>query len=107
MSTICIPIPDLQKHKTVDLEITIDGVRRMMNYRVESFPWPAVLGPEDRIDLLKSYLEHHSSDWELVQIGPPDGEVVPITFRRHVDAHDPPRPSDGIIHLPGQPGAGP
>ena len=84
MSSICIPIPDLQKHKTVELEVTIDGVRRIMNYRVESFPWPEVLGPEDRIDLLKSYLEHYADGWDLVQIGPPDGEVVPITFRQSV-----------------------
>ena len=81
---ICIPIPDLHKHKTVDLELTVDGEKRAMTYRVESFPWPEVLGTEDKVDLLKSYLANETGEWELVQIGPPDGDVVPITFRREV-----------------------
>lgn len=84
MSTICIPIPNLHRHKMVEVEVTLDGTRKLMNYRVESFPWPEVLSPEDRIDLLKSYLEGDQQGWELVQIGPPEGGVVPITFRRHV-----------------------
>jgi hypothetical protein len=82
MSTICIPIPDLHKHKTVDLEITVDGEKRALTYRVESFPWPEVLSSGDKVDLLRSYLKHETGEWELVQIGPPDGEMVPITFRR-------------------------
>ncbi|MFT5143488.1 MAG: hypothetical protein ACI80V_001212 [Rhodothermales bacterium] len=68
----------------MELEVTVDGVRSAVHYKVESFPWPAVLGPEDRIDLLKSYLKYETGDWELVQIGPPNGETVPITFRQHV-----------------------
>ena len=84
MGLICIPIPDLHRHKTVDLEVTVDGEKRVLNYRVESFPWPEVLGSEDKVDTLRNYLKHETDDWELVQIGPPDGEMIPITFRRQV-----------------------
>lgn len=84
MSVICIPIPDLQRHRTVGLEITVDGTRRVMNYRVETVPWPDDKDPEARIDLLRAYLREHDPAWELVQIGPPDGDRVPVTFRQNV-----------------------
>ena len=84
MSVICIPIPDLQRHRTVGIEITVDGVRRVMNYRVETVPWPEEEDPETRIDQLRAYLRTHDPEWELVQIGPPDGDRVPVTFRQHV-----------------------
>lgn len=84
MSMICIPIPDLHRHRAVGLEITVDGVRRVMNYRVEAVPWPEEERPEVRIDLLRTYIAQHDPDWELVQIGAPDGDRVPVTFRQHV-----------------------
>jgi hypothetical protein len=84
MSTICIPIPDLHKHATVGIEVTIGGERRAMNYRVESFRWQEHAGPTERIDDLRNYLAEYDSTWELVQIGPPDGGLISVTFRQHV-----------------------
>ena len=84
MSTICIPIPDLHKHSTVGLEVTIDGKRHVMNYRIDSFAWESHLQPTDRIARLREFLADYDSSWDLVQIGPPDGEVISVTFRQHV-----------------------
>jgi len=84
MSAICIPIPDLHKHTTVGLEVTIDGERRVMNYRVESFNWSTASQPAERIAKLRSFVADYDRSWELVQIGPPDGDVVSITFRQQL-----------------------
>jgi hypothetical protein len=92
MSVLCIPIPDLHRHRNVELEVTVDGVRRVMTYRVETVPWPGDEDPEARIERLRAYLRTHTADWDLVQIGPPDGDRVPVTFRQAVlgDATLPP-----------------
>ena len=84
MGMICIPIPDLHKHPTVGVEITINGERRVMNYRVESFPWGDGSRPTERIDDLRHYVAEYDSTWELVQIGPPDGGLISVTFRQQV-----------------------
>ncbi len=92
MSMICIPVPDLQVHRTIALEVTVNGKKHVMNYRVESFPWPEHASGEERIELLKGYIRDYEADWELVQIGPPGDGLVPITFRQRVVAPVAPEP---------------
>lgn len=84
MSMICIPVPNLQVQHTVGVEVTVDGKKHVMNYRVESFPWPDHLSGDERIDNLRMYIRDYEDDWELVQIGPPGGGLVPVTFRQRV-----------------------
>ncbi|NNF04423.1 MAG: hypothetical protein HKN17_08150 [Rhodothermales bacterium] len=83
MNEICIHVPTLRDEQTVEVEVTVNGVRRLMNYRVESFDW--TLGGQDvrgRIDRLRSLIDTYDPDWELVQIGVPDGDLVPVMFRQ-------------------------
>lgn len=56
-----------------------------MNYRVESFDW--TLGGQDpgrRIERLRTLIESYDPSWELVQIGVPDGYLVPVMFLQRV-----------------------
>lgn len=83
MNEICIHVPTLRDEQTVEVEVTVNGERRLMNYRVESFDW--TLGGQDvrgRIDRLRSLINAYDPDWELVQIGIPDGDLVPVMFRQ-------------------------
>lgn len=82
MNQICIHIPSLDVERTVDLEIRIDGRIRYMSYRVESIEWLEHQDPESRIERLKKFLREHDRKWELVHIGTPAGNVLPITFRQ-------------------------
>ena len=82
MSQICLNIPITQPNQTIGLEVTVDGKTRLMEYRVESVPWPASLSSEERIRQLRAFLRDYDAGWDLIQIGPPDGEFVPITFRQ-------------------------
>jgi len=83
MNEICIHVPTLRDEQTVEVEVTVNGKRRLMNYRVESFDW--TLGGQDvrgRIDRLRSLIDAYDPAWELVQIGIPDGDLVPVMFRQ-------------------------
>ena len=83
MNEICIHVPSLRQNQTVDVEVTINGEKQLMNYRVESFDWTQ--GGQDiggRIAFLRSKINGYEEGWELVQIGVPDGDLVPVMFRR-------------------------
>lgn len=83
MNEICIHVPSLRENQTVDVEVTVNGEKQLMNYRVESIDW--TLGGRDitsRIAYLRSRINGYDEGWELVQIGIPDGDVVPVMFRR-------------------------
>ncbi len=85
MKQICIQVPSLQSNQTVDVEVTVNGVRRLMNYRLESFDWSQ--GGFDtslKIQRLRELIQGYDASWELVQIGVPDGNWVPVMFKRSV-----------------------
>ena len=82
MSQICIHVPPFEAQQTVDLEVTINGRRHVMNYRVETFAWPEGLTADARIEQLRAWIRDYDAGWELVQIGPAGGGLVPVTFRK-------------------------
>ncbi len=84
MSQICINVPTFAAQHTIGVEVTLDGQKHVMTYRVESVEWPEYLAAEDRIDILRTYIRDYDKDWELVNIGPAGGGVIPMTFKQRV-----------------------
>ena len=99
MKSICIQVPSLRDNQTVDVEVTVNGKKRLMNYRVESFDWTnggpnsepsggpnggpnSGLDTSHKIQRLRDLIQGYDPDWDLVQIGVPDGDLVPVMFRR-------------------------
>ncbi len=83
MNEICIHVPSLRENQTVDVEVTINGEKQFMNYRVESFDWTrGGRDVEDRIAFLRAMINGYDEGWELVQIGSPAGDWVPLLSRR-------------------------
>jgi hypothetical protein len=65
--------------------VKVDGKRRVMNYRVESFDWTAGgTDFEGRIDRLRSMIGAYNPHWELVQIGNPSDHLIPVMFRERM-----------------------
>ena len=87
MKSICIQVPSLRDNQKVDVEVTVDGKKRLMNYRVESFDWTDG-GPDtsQKIQRLRDLIHGYDAGWELVQIGVPDGDLVPVMFKRSAPA---------------------
>ncbi len=85
MSQICINVPTFRTNHTIGLEVTLDGKKHVMNYRVEAIEWPEHLSPEERIEVLRTYIRNYEEGWELVNIGPAGDGVIPMTFRERSD----------------------
>ena len=82
MNQICFTVPSIRAGQTIGVAVDIDGKQHFMDYRVESVPWPEYMSVDQRIQGLRKYINSYDEGWELVQIGPPSGELVPVTFRQ-------------------------
>lgn len=96
MSYIAIPIPNLPGKQDIDIDVTINGQKQALHYRVELFYWGDCVGlPKDqpgfgrvtldRVDCIQQHLSRYDKDWVLYYIGSPTDEFVPITFVRKED----------------------
>jgi hypothetical protein len=81
MSHIAIPIPDLPWKQEIQVEVTINGLKQQLHYRVELFYWQDCTNPvAHRADCISEMLSHQDPDWTVYYIGAPTDDFVPITF---------------------------
>jgi hypothetical protein len=81
MAHIAIPLPQEKGKQEVEIEVTINGEKQQMHYRVELFYWEDCIIPNvDRAECIKNLLKDYDQDWSLYFIGSPTDEFVPITF---------------------------
>ncbi len=86
MREIVILIPDLEPEQNVDIEVSINGRRKTLQYRVELINWEgAGVPPLDKVTVLRHKIAGYDKDWELVEIGAPNNENIPLTFRRKLE----------------------
>ena len=83
MREVVLQIPTLDAEQNIEIEVRINGRTRSLKYRVE------IVGleteetlVEDRIALLRRVIKEHDKDWELIQIGAPLRDRIPIMFRQ-------------------------
>lgn len=73
-------VPDVED--VVNLEVKVNGEKRYMKFRVETFSWNVDTGSsEDLINLLRNRIDNCDNEWELYHIGTPSGDKIPVTFR--------------------------
>lgn len=86
MPHIAIPIPASKGKQDIEIEITIDGQRQQLHYRVELFYWSECEFPTiNRVECIRHLLSDYDEDWMLYFIGDPNEEYVPITFVKKED----------------------
>jgi hypothetical protein len=83
MREVVLQIPTLDTEQNIEIDVKINGKKRTLKYRVE------IVGletdetiVEDRIALLRRVIKEHDKDWELIQIGAPIRDRIPIMFRQ-------------------------
>jgi len=87
MREVVLQIPTFEAEQNIDIDVKINGKRRTMHYRVEIIEWEeAEETTQERIDVLRRVIEEHEKDWELIQIGAPIKNNIPITFRKRREA---------------------
>lgn len=83
MREVILQIPTFEAEQNIDIEVKINGKRRTMHYRVEIIEWEdEEETTEEKISVLRRVIDEHEKDWELIQIGAPIRNNIPITFRR-------------------------
>ena len=56
-----------------------------MQYRVELINWEgAGVPPADKVTVLKHKIAEYNKDWELVEIGAPGKDSIPLTFKKRI-----------------------
>jgi hypothetical protein len=83
MREIVILIPDTEPEQNVEIDVRINGRKKTMQYRVELVTWEGTQPTNDeKFTRIKHKIEEYDKDWELVEIGSPDNENIPLMFRR-------------------------
>jgi len=83
MKEIVLQIPTLDAEQNVEIDVKINGKKRTLKYRVEIVDWQdAGDNTEEKITVLKTAIKEHSEGWDLVQIGAPSKNTIPIMFRK-------------------------
>ena len=82
MREVVLQIPTLDSEQNIEIEVKINGKKRTLRYRVEivGLAEEATV-VEDRVSLLRRVIREHDRDWELIQIGAPIRNKIPIMFR--------------------------
>ncbi len=80
-------IPNVDK--VANLDVYVNGEKRNLRFRVETFEWDDESGSsEDLVSLLRYRILNYDSDWELYHIGAPQDGSIPVTFRFKGDKED-------------------
>jgi len=83
MAHIAIPIPSQLGKQDIEVEVSINGQRQALHYRVELFYWNECgLPTVDRAECLRHILSAYDKDWTLYYMGSPTEQFIPITFVR-------------------------
>ena len=85
MREVVIQIPTVDAEQNIEIDVNINGKKRNMKYRVEIIDWEAETErTEDKIAILRRVIKDHDKDWELMQIGAPSNNIIPIMFRKRI-----------------------
>lgn len=86
MPHIAIPIPPGRGKQDIEIQMTINGEKQQLLYRVELFYWSDCTTPVfNRVECIRGILREYDEEWMLYFIGEPTEEFVPITFVRKKD----------------------
>ncbi len=86
MSHIAIPIPRSNGKQDIEIEMTINGQKQQLHYKVELFYWEDCEIPVvNRVECIKNMLSDYDEDWMIYFIGDPNENYVPITFIKKED----------------------
>jgi len=83
MREVVIQIPTLETEQNIEIDVRINGKKRTMKYRVEIVDFEEEdPSSEVKVDTLRRVIKEHDKDWELIQIGAPLKDSIPVMFRK-------------------------
>jgi len=86
MLQLAIPIPSLPGRQEIDIEMTINGQKQKMHFRIELYKWEdCVASKENRIECIQELLHNYGDDWMIYHIDIPTDKYIPLTFVKTKD----------------------
>lgn len=83
MKEVVILIPDVDFEQNVEIDVRINGRKKTLQYRVELIDWEGNdVPPKEKVQVLKHVIDEYDKDWELVEVGAPNEESIPLMFRK-------------------------
>ena len=83
MKEVVILIPDVEVEQNIEIEVRINGRKKTLQYRVELINWEgAEVPPKDKVTVIRHKIDAYDKDWELVEIGAPSKNNIPLVFRK-------------------------
>ena len=83
MREIVVLIPEIEPDQNVEIEVSINGKKQTIHYKVELLNWEMnEVPPKEKVTVLKHYIEKKEKSWELIEIGAPDNGNIPLMFRK-------------------------
>lgn len=85
MREVVILIPSIDIEQNIEIDVRINGRKKTLQYRVELLSWEGDDAQTDRVKILKHKVKEYDKDWELVEIGAPTKDNIPLMFRKKQD----------------------
>lgn len=83
MREVVLSIPTLEAEQNIEIDVRINGRKKTLKYRVEIVNWEGSNpDSEEKVKVIKHVIKEYDKDWELIQIGSPTQENIPLMFRR-------------------------
>lgn len=83
MREIVIVVPEIEPEQNIEIDVKINGRKKILKYRVELVSLDECEPPTvDRVTVIKHKIKEYEKDWELVEIGEPRKDNVPLMFRK-------------------------
>ena len=83
MREVVVLIPDVDIEQNVEIDVRINGRKRTLQYRVELLDWEGNdVPPQEKVQVLRHKIAEYDKDWELVEVGAPTDENIPLMFRK-------------------------
>lgn len=83
MKEVVILIPDIDAEQNIEIEVRINGRKKTIQYRVELLSWEGNDdAPTNPVPILKKKIAEYDKNWELMEIGAPGKENIPLMFRK-------------------------
>jgi len=83
MREVVLSIPTLEAEQNLEIDVRINGKKRTIKYRIEIVHWKGSKSTsEEKVTVMKHSIKEYDQDWELIQIGVPDNDHIPLMFRK-------------------------
>ncbi len=83
MREVVLSIPTLEAEQNLEIDVRINGKKRTLKYRVEIVHWQgSEPSSEEKVTVIRHAIDDYDKDWELIQIGAPDDDKIPLMFRK-------------------------